>query len=303
MRVMVLGAAGFLGRAFADACDERGWQAIRVDAAVRQPGDPHLWLRADLRDWLAKAAGSYDLVIHAAAAVADRHRIERTPLATSENLDLDAAVIRWAERTRPGRLVYLSSSAVYPVALQASRAAAPLAETDQPTCPPAEAFGRPDRVYGWAKLTGELLCAELRQAGVPVTIVRPFSGYGTGQPATMPFGAFIARARARADPFDIWGTGRQVRDFVHVTDIVGATLKAAAVGIDGPVNICTGIGTSMDELAGLICAAAGHLPATFLHHADQPTGVARRVGDPTELLGFYTPKVRLDDGIRMALDG
>ena len=63
-----------------------------------------------------------------------------------------------------------------------------------------------------------------KRLGVPVTIVRPFSGYGPDQDTTYPFTAFAERAARRADPFDVWGDGQQVRDFVHVTDIVNATL-------------------------------------------------------------------------------
>lgn len=297
MRMLLLGSAGFLGRAFAAEAAGRGIRVTAVDPRAQPPA-----VRADLRAHLAIDATPYDLVVHAAAAVADRERMDRDPLATSENFDLDATVMRWAARTRPGRLVYLSSSAAYPVVLQASRAAPPLAEVDQPTCPGAAFLGRPDGVYGLTKLAGELLACELRSAGVPVTVVRPFSGYGTDQSTAFPFGAFCARARRRDDPFDVWGSGRQVRDFVHVSDIIGAVFTAAERGIDGPVNVCTGIGTSMDNLAWLVCDAAGHAPASFRHLDDQPGGVLRRVGDPTELLRFYVPKVRLVDGVRMALE-
>jgi nucleoside-diphosphate-sugar epimerase len=292
MKLLVLGAAGFLGEAFAAEADRRGWTTTRVDRRG---------YATDLRDWLADDATSYDLVVHAAAVVTDRLRIDRRRLAVTENADLDACVVRWAAQAKPRRLVYLSSSAVYPAILQGSRAAPPLAEADQPTGAFPEFIGRPDGWYGWVKLTGEMLCAELRAAGVGTTIVRPFSGYGTGQSVSMPFGAFIARARAKADPFRVWGSGRQVRDFVHVSDVVSATLALAAQEVTGPVNLCTGIGTSMDELAALVCAAAGYDPP-LRHVPSAPTGVLRRVGDPTLLTDYYHPKVRLTEGIRMALD-
>jgi nucleoside-diphosphate-sugar epimerase len=232
--------------------------------------------------------------------IGGRAKIDSDPLALAENLELDAAMFRWASRTRPGRVVYLSSSAVYPVGLQKSPVHnGPLKEWQQET--DGGVSGHPDQVYGWSKLVGEMLAGKLGEAGVPVTVVRPFSGYGADQDPAYPFPAFIQRARRHADPFEVWGDGQQARDFIHVDDMVAATLTMAASGIDGPLNICTGRATSFDELAGLVCEAAGYRPM-LQHHPEQPRGVAYRVGDPTRLLEVYEPKVTLEEGIRRALE-
>src|SRR6202035_3854150 len=107
----------------------------------------------------------------------------------------------------------------------------------------------PDATYGWVKLTGERIAREVQNAGVPVTVVRPFSGYGEDQDDCYPFPAMIARAARQENPFDVWGDGQQVRDFVHIDDIVRATLALVDANADGPVNLGTGVGTSMDDLA------------------------------------------------------
>jgi nucleoside-diphosphate-sugar epimerase len=158
----------------------------------------------------------------------------------------------------------------------------------------------PDATYGWTKLTGERVAQEVRKAGVPVTIIRPFSGYGEDQTDRYPFPAIIRRAQEHQDPFVVWGDGTQVRDFIHVDDIVSATLALVKNRVDGPVNLGTGIGTSMDELAGLAMKTAGY-EAPIHHMTDKPQGVRYRVADTTLLRNYYEPKVTLEEGVRRAL--
>jgi nucleoside-diphosphate-sugar epimerase len=70
--------------------------------------------------------------------------------------------------------------------------------------------------------------------------------------------------------------------------------------VDGPLNICTGVGTSMRELADLVCREAGYTPEFELKR-DAPAGVAYRIGDPTRLHEIHEPRVTLPDGVRRAL--
>jgi nucleoside-diphosphate-sugar epimerase len=115
-----------------------------------------------------------------------------------------------------------------------------------------------------------------------------------------PFPAFIARARRREDPFPIWGTGRQTRDWIHIDDVVGATLAAVDQDVTGPVNLGWGRPTTFDDLARMVTAAAGYRP--HLDHIwGAPDGVQHRVCDPTRLRTFYRPTVTLEEGIRRAL--
>jgi nucleoside-diphosphate-sugar epimerase len=250
----------------------------------------------------------FDLVVHCAAVAPHRAAIDGRALAVGAgNAELDAAMFRWAARTKPGRVVYFSSSAAYPVSLQRGETAfshpawpstmpRPLVEDDIDLDDPEQ----PDAIYGEVKLMGERLAEAYRVQGGAVTILRPFSGYGEDQSADFPFGAFRDRARQREDPFQIWGAGVQMRDWVHVDDVVGAALAAVDQDVDGPVNIATGIGTSMADLARMFAREAGYNP-TFQFLTDRPAGVAYRVGDPTLLHEFYEPKVTIAEGVKRAL--
>ena len=259
---LVTGAAGFVGRHMSVALRQRGYTVAECDIVDG-------W---DALDHFATDTRRYDLVVHAAASSPHRKAIDSEPQHLARNVELDAAMFDWAVRTGQGRVLYLSSCA---------------------------ALDDPDD-YGWAKLTGERMAAAARRSMLPVTVVRPYSGYGEDQSELFPFRAFVERARRREDPFTIWGDGSQVRDWIHISDVVAGALAVAESGSDDPVSLCTGVGTSMLELAAMICHAAGYEPSFDLlpeHHA----GSAYRVGDPTALHQVYVPKVDLAEGVRRAL--
>lgn len=287
MRALVTGAAGFVGRHMTRALLGRGWDVARCDTVLG-------W------DAYAAFAGDtvYDLVVHAAAVEPHRAAIDTKPMHRAENLRLDAAMFAWAVRTGQRRVVYLSSPAAYPVALQDGARWDRLTEEDIDLTRAQE----PDAAYGWTKLTGERMAAAAASIGLAVHVVRPFSGYGEDQREDWPFGAFTARARRREDPFVIWGDGSQVRDWIHIDDVVAGTLAVVDNDVREPVNLCTGVGTSMVDLVRLACKVADYSPVIELH-PDKPTGVQYRVGDPTRMNEVYTAEVSLDEGVRRALAG
>lgn len=288
MRVLITGHRGFVGRHLAAALD--GHDITGVDVVGPAPVDARSFFRED--------RARYDLVVHAAAHVGGRADIEGRPtFLGAYNAQLDGALFEWALRTRPAHLVYLSSSAVYPVALQDGWLGRTLAEDDVDLAAPR----LPDATYGWTKLTGERLAAEAAAEGVRMHVVRPFSGYAADQDDTYPFPALLARVAARRDPVEVWGDGQQVRDWIHIDDVIGGILAAVEQGVPGPVNLCTGRPMPFIELVALMAAAAGYQAGW--KPVGGPAGVFYRVGDPARMLGFYRPRVSLEEGIRRALAG
>lgn len=312
-RALVTGDRGFLGRHFRAELESRGWDVLGCDIANDPP------YRTDCRDLFRLAmqdAGDLDLVVHCAAVVGGRAMIDGSALETAVNLELDAAMFRWAAKARPKRVLYISSSAAYPVEMQTGSAARfrlhandphglRLAESDlfdslaEDHPSGTRPVYTPDQVYGWSKVMGEVLAAKLRESGVPVTVVRPFSGYGWDQSPDYPFRSFLDRARRREDPFLLW-CGDCTRDFIHVDDVVRGALAVVADGTTDPVNLCTGTGTSFLELARTVCDAVGYSPE-IVPDPTAPSGVFYRVGDPTRLRGIYTPQVSLEIGVLRSL--
>lgn len=297
-KALVTGSAGFVGRHLVGHLVAAGWDVDMVDIANPFPHN------LDVRRFFAESEKVYDAAFHCAAVVGGRATIDGSPLDLSVNLALDQAAIAWAVRTRPRHFVYFSSSAAYPVWLQQGPSKDPahlnlrrLVETDiDPMLPEL-----PDAIYGWIKVTGERLCALAAAEGVKCHVFRPFSGFAEDQnPEEYPFPAFIRRALRKDRPFEIWGTGDQQRDWIHVDDIVQAVMVAVDNDLPGPYNLCTGVGTSFNTLADMVTAAVGYRPL-YDRKPAAPTGVQHRVGDPTLLNTFYTPTISLQEGIDRAM--
>jgi len=286
MKILITGHMGFVGKYFM-----RKYAGHDITGIDIKEGN-------DCRDFFKTSTDKFDLIIHLAAIVGGRQTIEGNPLSVATDLAIDSDMIQWALRTKPGRVVYFSSSAAYPIAYQTAASQNSLSESNIDL----NNLRMPDLTYGWAKLTGEYCLQFLEAEGIKVNVFRPFSGYGTDQDLDYPFPSYIHRAKLRLDPFDIWGDGTQVRDFIHMQDIVDAVDEAIKQDIKGAVNLSSGIATTFNELQQIVCGIAGYSPEVN-HIVDAPKGVMYRVGNPGKMLSFYKPKINIYDGIARALRG
>jgi nucleoside-diphosphate-sugar epimerase len=284
MKILVTGHKGFVGKYFLRKyCDH---QIIGIDI---KDGN-------DCRDFFKQSDDKFDLLVHLAAIVGGRETIDNNPLSVATDLSIDSEMCQWALRTKPERIIYFSSSAAYPTKLQKGKYQ--LTEDDIDL----KNVSNPDMTYGWAKLTGEYLLQFLSAEGIKTNVFRPFSGYGTDQDLDYPFPSYIKRANNLENPFDIWGDGNQVRDFIHMHDIIDAVDVAIKEDIQGPVNLGSGAATSFNELFSLVTKLKGY-GAEPNHILSAPVGVQYRVCDPSKMLSFYTPKISLEEGILKALNG
>lgn len=285
MKILITGHKGFVGRYFVRELQKHSLTLIDI-----QDGK-------DARDFFRYNDTRYDLVIHLAAIVGGRAMIEGHPLALAVDLSLDAEMASWAMRTQPSQIIYFSSSAAYPVALQDGTFKRQLTENDIDL----RKIATPDLTYGWAKLTGEMLCDYLRQIDLNVLVVRPFSGYAGDQALDYPFPSLIQRAHKKEDPLVVWGSTYTTRDWIHIDDVVAACLLLASHRLSITVNLCTGIATDFGNLAQMMAEQAGYSPVIKALE-DKPKGVAYRVGSPTLLHSLgYTPKISIAEGVSRAL--
>lgn len=280
-RALVTGSAGFVGSWMVPALTARGYLVTEVDLVTG----------VDARDFYRTDTTRFDLVVHLAAVVGGRATIDGNPMAIAQNFSTDAECFQHALRTRPGAVVYYSSSAAYPVKLQAANLRRPLSEDDIDL----DDIATPDQVYGLAKLVGERQARLVEAAGVRVHVFRPFSGmHPTTQPLDYPWTSIAARVARREDPLTVWSN--TVRDFIRIEDLVQATLRAVDLDIPGPINLGTGRAASFVEVAQMMADAAGYHPQIRVLN-DMPSGVAYRVADPSKMLDFYTPMISLEQSI------
>lgn len=311
-RVLVTGGASFIGSHLVDALVERG-ASVRVadnlSSGRRENLEGHLASGAvDLRvvDLLDPAAAQeavegIEVVFHLAADHGGRGYIDTHQVACSTNLILDGQVFRCAARAGVEKVVFASSGCVYPNHLQTDPSEV-VYLTEDLVRPPYDA----DNLYGWAKLLGELvLQAYCREGRLQGASLRYFTAYGPRCPESHAVIAMIARAFVGEDPFEVWGTGEQIRNWTHVSDIVSATILAAERIDDGTaINVGTTERTRVVDAAREILAYTGGTE-NLVFLTDKPTGPYNRVCDNRlagERLG-WTPAVAFRDGVRATTDG
>ena len=335
--VLVTGGAGFVGRHTVRTLINRGEKDVWIIDDLSTGVSPSVWLAPEwecssehgvekyraggatitfiqtdalrfFRDQ-AEGKGSVALpdfgdVFHFAAVVVGRELMERDTLLIAGDLAIDSAFFLWMTRKpgRVGRVLYPSSPAAYPVKLQGAADSYPMTEKDIDF--DSLVLGVPDLTYGWTKLTGEFLAKLAHERyGIHIACIRPFGGYGEDQELTYPTPAIALRVARGDSPVEIWGTGEQTRDFIHVDDVVDAFFPILDRVKDGSaVNIGTGIATSFKTLALRLLALEGRrAPLKTLE--DKPMGVVTRYADTTKLFKEigWRPKISLDEGLGRVL--
>ena len=309
--VLVTGGASFIGSHLVDALVAAGARIRVVDnlssgklANIGRHIDAGAieFVQADLLDPAIpqEAVEGIHTVFHLAANHGGRGYVDLHQAACATNLLLDSALLRACHLAGVKKVVYASSGCVYPNHLQTDAAERLYLSEDQ-VGPPYDA----DNMYGWAKLMGELtLRAYHQDHGLKSVSCRYFTVYGPRGHENHAVMAMIARAFIRQDPFEVWGSGRQVRNWTFVSDIVDGTLRAAARIDDArAVNLGTRERIRVIDAARHVLDYIGHRPEVRLRK-DMPTGPMNRVADPSlaeELLG-WSPRVRFADGLRTTID-
>lgn len=296
---LVTGGAGFIGTHLAKALLEQGGR-VRLALHRRAPivHDPRVeTVQADLtrqEDCLAAMQG-VDLVFHAAGAVSGVGAgADQTMAGITTNLNLTAQVLQAAWTTGVERILIFSSSTVYPAREH------PVREDEAEGAPHPSYLG-----YGRMRRYFEHLAEFVAsRSGVKVALVRPTAVYGPHDnfdPATSHVvAALVRRAVAKLDPFEVWGTGDEVRDFLHVDDLArGCLLTMEKHAACDPINIGYGSPVTIRRVVDIILEAAGHSKADVRFDASKPTAIPVRLVDTSKakrLLGFE-PRIPIESGL------
>ena len=250
---------------------------------------------------------NYELVINLAAIVGGREVIEYNPLAVAEDLEIDTAFWRWVvkNKSKIRHIITYSSSAAYPINLQKKGRYRLLKESDIDFS--KNYMGKPDLSYGWAKLNNEYLASlAYEKYGIKNTIFRPFTGYGSDQDLNYPFPSIIKRALNHRGnkKFIVWGSGYQMRDFIHIKDVIrGSLLIAKKVKNGKAVNLSSGKFISFITLSKKIFNILGKRKVQVLGNSTKPEGVFARGGSRSLQIKYkFFPKISIENGINDAID-
>lgn len=322
--VLVTGGASFIGSHLVDKLLSMGAEVVvaddlssgkienleyplaRVDGKTFRTNDLKLMV-GDLREtsFTQSVMEDIDAVFHLAASHGGRGYIDAHPVECCTNMMLDQLVFQEAHRAGVERVCFASSACVYPSYLQQEMGSRYLLKEDD-----ANPFVRDkalaDLEYGWAKLMGEMtLMAYHRQYGLKTSSLRIFTAYGPRENETHAIIALIAKAFVRQDPYVIWGTGEQDRNFTYVGDIVDALILAAQKIEDGtPINAGREDRITINRACDLVFSLTGWKPEHISYDPTKPQGVASRAADLTrarEVLG-WEPRVTYADGFRRTID-
>lgn len=314
-RALVTGGASFIGSFLTELLVSAGAKVTVADDlssgrlenldAVASDVD---FQKGDLRDPAVaeRVTRDQDVVFHLAASHGGRGYIESHPVECMNNMLLDHVVMAAAAENGAQKIVFASSACVYPTTLQDSeRDRGLLREADANFDEPGRAFA--DGEYGWAKLMGELqLRAFVKQFGITGVACRIFTAYGERENETHAVVALIAKALAGLDPYPIWGSGEQTRNFTYVADtVMGLALSGACIG-EGfvPINVGSAEHHRILDLCAEIFRHLDWAPDEIDRQLDKPVGVKSRAADQTrshELLG-WAPGIGLAEGVVRTVD-
>jgi UDP-glucose 4-epimerase len=240
-----------------------------------------------------------DTVFHLAALHGGRGYIDTHPAECCTNMTIDQLVFEEAQKVGVERICFASSACVYPSYLQEETGSSYLLK-EQEADPFVRDRALADLEYGWAKLMGEMaLRAYHKEHGMKTSAVRIFTAYGPRENETHAIIALIAKAFVQMDPYVIWGTGEQDRNFTYVQDIVDALILTAEKIQDGSViNAGRDDRISLNQAAEMVFDIMGWRPKVIEHDISKPQGVASRAADLSnarKVLG-WAPKVSYKEG-------
>lgn len=305
-RIFVAGHNGMVGRAIV-----RQLQTTDCEIITRSRTDLDLLSQADVKAFFQNT--KVDQVYLAAAKVGGIQANNNFPAEfLFENLMIEANIIHAAHLSGVQKLLFLGSSCIYP-----KHAEQPMAENAlltgylEPTNEP----------YAIAKIAGIKLCESYnRQYGRDYRSVMPTNLYGNHDnfhpenahviPALLR--RFHEAVQSGAEEIVIWGSGKPMREFLHVDDMAAASIyvmnlspteySSETEATRSHINVGTGKDCTIRELAETIAEVTGFTGSLVFDHS-KPDGTPRKLLDTRKLTALgWTSQIGLKDGLQMTYD-
>lgn len=310
-KVLITGGASFIGSHLVEALLKKGADILVVDDLssgklenIKKLVDKKNieFIKSNLLDQklTQKVTKNIDVVFHLAGAHGGRGYIDTHQAECASNFILDGLVFQACLKNKVEKVIFTSSGCVYPNFKQEDVRERLFLKEEMVGSP-----YDPDNIYGWAKLTAEMtLRAYSKEYGLKSVCCRYFTVFGERAKEDHAVIALIAKAFIHQNPYEVWGTGEQLRNWTHVSDIVQGTILAAEKIDDGrAINLGTKERIKVIEAVKEIFKYTNFYPEIkFLKN--MPTGPYNRVADNNlakKILG-WEPKVKFIDGLHQTID-
>ncbi|MHB0965820.1 MAG: NAD-dependent epimerase/dehydratase family protein [Chloroflexi bacterium] len=317
--IIVTGGAGFIGSTLVKRLAQKGVRVRVIDNLwrgsldnLKLPDGSYAidiekdFFLADLTDYskCLELIRDAELVFHLADVVGGVHfAFSNQEFIFRQNIIINSNVLSASIFNKIENYIYVGTACSYPKHLQMQDGFTALTE-DQTY--PAE----PESSYGWSKLMGEYEADLAQKSGkINVGLLRLHNVYGPGasyEPSrSQVLPALIRKAILFPDePFIVWGSGNQYRDFIYIDDVVNALVLVASKGLNqGLIQVGSEIPTTIREASKLIVDIS-HKPIEIHFDLSKPEGDRGRIAicDRARSILGWTPKVDIREGLQYTYD-
>lgn len=299
--VLVTGGTGLIGRPLVDMLIEKGAivTIVSLDDPSRAPKGAK-FVQADLREFsnCLEICKGQEIVFQLAGVKGSPAMTAKRPASFFvPTITFSINMMEAARRAGAERYLFTSSVGVY-------SPAEVFHEDDVWTTFPSPN----DRFAGWAKRMGELQAEayKIEYNWDKISIVRPANVYGSYDnfdPANaMVIPSLIRRAMDGESPLTVWGDGSPIRDFIHAKDVAAGMILAVEKGINEPINLGSGTGVTIREIAEIVAANVPNGPIKLEWDTSKPKGDAKRLMDMSRASSYgFTPAISIEEGIKQTI--